>query len=116
MKNIEDNLIAVKSFNFACDIIDMYKSLVDLKYFRIADQICGSGTSIGANVMEAQRAVSKADFINKMGIALKEAEETEYWFRIMERKIFAVSERLKSDLKSIIKILTSIIKTAKGNK
>ena len=113
MKNNDDNLIVNKTFDFACDIIDVYKSLVDLKYYRIADQLCGSGTSIGANVMEAQRAVSKADFINKMGIALKEAEETMYWFRIIERKIFEISERLKSELKSIIKILTAIIKSSK---
>lgn len=115
MKNPEENLILVKSFDFACDIIDIYSKLIELKMYRIADQICGSGTSIGANVREAQRAVSKPDFINKMGIALKEAEETEFWFQVIERKILMIDERLKTELKSILKILTTIINSTKGN-
>src|SRR6185503_19521725 len=109
----KNNLIVDKTFNFACDIIDVYKQLVDLKMYRIADQVCGSGTSIGANVREAQRAVSKPDFINKMGIALKEAEETEFWFAVIERKIFKIEEKLKEDLKSILKILTAIINSSR---
>jgi four helix bundle protein len=114
MKPQKENIILNKSFEFACDIIDVYTKLSDLKYYRIASQICGSGTSIGANVREAQRSVSTADFINKMGIALKEAEETEFWFELIERKIFPIEEKLKQDLKVIIKILTSIINTSKG--
>lgn len=58
MKNQDENIILKKSFEFACDIIDLYAKLVELKMFRVADQICGSETSIGANVREAQRAVS----------------------------------------------------------
>jgi len=65
-------------------------------------------------VREAQRAVSNADFINKMGIALKEAEETEFWFEVIERKIFQIEIKLKEVLKSIIRILTAIIKSSKG--
>ena|SRR5688572_61772 len=110
----KNNLIVEKSFEFACDIIDIYKCLTELKLYRIADQVCGSGTSIGANVWEAQRAVSKADFINKMGIALKEAEETEFWFKVIEKKIFKIDERIKKELESIIRILTSIIKSSKS--
>lgn len=113
MKNKKDNIILTKSFEFACDVIDVYSRLTELKYYRIASQICGSGTSIGANVREAQRAVSDADFINKMAIALKEAEETEFWFEVIERKIFQIDDRLKEELKSIIRILMTIIKTSK---
>jgi four helix bundle protein len=114
MKSEKENIILEKSFEFACDVIDVYSKLTDLKFYRIASQICGSGTSIGANVREAQRAVSNADFINKMSIALKEAEETEFWFELIERKIFPIELKLKQDLKSIIRILTTIIKTSKG--
>jgi four helix bundle protein len=114
MKRADDNIIVTKTFDFACDVIDVYARLTELKLYRIASQICGSGTSIGANVREAQRAVSKADFINKMGIALKEAEETEFWMEVIERKIFQIEIKLKEDLKSIIRILTTIIKSSKG--
>jgi four helix bundle protein len=69
--------------------------------------------SIGANVREAQRAVSKADFINKMGISLKEAEETKYWFEIIEKKIFVLDEKLKNEFEEIIKLLVSIINSSK---
>ena len=110
-----NNLIVDITFDFACDILDIYKELVDLKVYRIADQVCGSGTSIGANVWEAQRAVSKADFINKMGIALKEAKETEFWFKLIEKKLFKIEESVKRKLESIIKILTTIINSSKNN-
>ncbi len=69
--------------------------------------------SIGANVREAQRGVSKADFINKLGISLKEAEETKYWFEIIEKKVFELDEKLKNELEEIIKLLVSIINSTK---
>ena len=72
--------------------------------------------SIGANVREAQRAVSGADFINKMGISLKEAEETEYWFDIIDNKVFKLGKELRLKLDDIISLLVKIIKTAKKNK
>ena len=115
MKNKEDNIVLQKSFEFSCDIIDLYSKLIDLKMYRLADQVLGSGTSVGANVRESQRAVSKADFINKLGIALKEAEETEFWFEVIEAKIFKIEKKLKDDLKSILKLLTSIINSSKNN-
>ena len=115
MKSQEGNIVLKKSFDFACDIIDLYSKLIELKMYRIADQVCGSGTSVGANVRESQRAVSKADFINKLGIALKEAEETEFWFEVIETKIFKIELKLKEDLKSILKLLTSIINSSKNN-
>lgn len=116
MNEKKENIVQKKSFEFACDILDLYQRLIDLKMYRIADQVCGSGTSVGANVSEAQRAVSKADFINKLGIALKEAEETSYWFALIERKIFKIDTKLKEELHSLIKILTAIIISSKQNK
>jgi len=114
MKQKEDNIIVKKTFEFSCNILDLYSKLIEIKKFRIADQLCRSGTSIGANVREAQRAVSRADFINKMGIALKEAEETQYWFELTEAKIFEIDNKVKNDLSAILKILTSIINSSKN--
>ena len=80
----EDNVIAVKSKAFAVRIVKLYKYLIDeKKEFVLSKQLLRSGTSIGANVYEAIRGVSKADFKNKMGIALKEASETQYWLEIL---------------------------------
>lgn len=79
------------------------------KYFR-------SGTSIGANVSEATEAQSKADFVHKLSIALKEARETEYWIRLLiGAEYISSSIPLKEDINEIIRILTAIIKTSKNN-
>ena len=118
MKNTEDNLIAIKSKKFAVEILRLNKILIAQKEYQISDQIIRSGTSIGANVKEALRAQSKADFISKISISLKEASETEYWLEllfevdIISKEIF---DRLISDCRELIKILTKIIKTAKEN-
>ena len=72
----KENVILNKTFEFAFDIQDLEDKLVEVKKFVLAKQVARSGSSIGANVREAQRAVSPADFINKMSIALKEADET----------------------------------------
>ena len=78
MKKDTDNLIVKLSLEFALDIITLAEKLEELKKFIIARQLLKSGTSIGANIREAQNAESKADFIHKMKIAAKEADETEY--------------------------------------
>ena len=72
----KENIILTKTLDFACDIQDLEDKLVGVKKFVLAKQVARSGSSIGANVREGQRAVSPADFINKMSIALKEADET----------------------------------------
>ena len=74
-----------------------------------------SGTSIGANVHEAQRAVSTADFVNKLAIALKEADETEYWLDLIDLKIIKINPELKENLQEIIRLLVSIINSKKRN-
>ena len=112
MKETE-NIIVKKTFDFAADIIDLHISLTEVKHFVLAKQVIRSGTSIGANVRESQRAVSKPDFENKLGIALKEAEETEYWLDLIDFKVMRVNQKLKSDLIEIIKILTAIIVSSK---
>ena len=85
------------------------------KKFVLANQLMKSGTSIGANVFEAQNAESKADFIHKMKIAAKEASETLYWLILCERSEgYQFDKKLRSDLDEIIRILSKIISTSKG--
>ena len=83
---MEENMIAEKSFEFAVRIVNLCKFLrKQHKEYILSKQIMRSGTSIGANVAEAQRGQSKADFAAKMNIALKEANETQYWLKLLYR-------------------------------
>ena len=110
-----DNIIADKSKIFALRIIKLYKYLNENhKISPVANQILKSGTSIGANVKEALRAQSKADFYSKMNIALKECSETEYWLELLHESGYITNEQFESiysDCKEILKILMSITKT-----
>ena len=115
MNNKEDNIILKKSFEFALNIVDLYNKLMEVKHWDIARQVLRSGTSIGANIREAQRAVSKADFINKLGIALKEADETQYWFEIIDLKIIKIDNDKKKQIDELLRLLTSIINSTKKN-
>lgn len=113
----EENIIERKSFEFAVRIINLYKFVVYNKNETIlAKQILRSGTSIGANVTEAQKGQSKADFYAKMNIALKEANETYYWLRLLCATDY-ISEKefisLENDIKEIISILVAITKQQK---
>lgn len=112
-----DNVVADKSKSFAIRIIKFYKYLYDeKKEFILSKQILRSGTSIGANIRESKNAQSKADFISKMNIALKEADETAYWLELLwESEIIEKSQvkdlyELNTEL---IKLLTAIIKSSK---
>ena len=111
------NLIVTKTFNFAKEIIDLYVHLKKDKIFELATQVFKSGTSIGANVEEAQAAQSKKDFISKMSIAAKEARETRYWLRLLDETELTDKEvkKLLNESEEIINILTKIIKTSSGN-
>ncbi|MBR4851768.1 MAG: four helix bundle protein [Tidjanibacter sp.] len=112
------NIIAEKTKKFAIRIVKFAKFLrqegVDVIIVR---QLLKSGTSIGANTRESSNAQSKDDFIHKLSIALKEADETAYWLELLvgaediTQKQF---DSLNADLKEIIALLTSIIKTSKG--
>ncbi len=84
MRNDKENVIVKLSFEFALQIIDFVEKLESNRKFVIANQLLKSGTSIGANVREAQNAESKADFIHKLKIAAKEADESEYWLLLCQ--------------------------------
>ena len=98
-------------------MINLSKYLIaEKKEYIISKQIFRSGTSIGANVSESRNAQSKDDFINKLNIALKEADETAYWLRILKRTEFISQDQFSSlneDVQELISILVSIIKTTK---
>ena len=114
------NSVVDKSFKFAIRIIKFYKILIERenKYYPLFKQLLRSGTSIGANITEAQSAPSKKDFINKLNIGLKEANETKYWIELLkETELINEKEYLSvlNDCTELIKLLTSIIKTTKEN-
>lgn len=114
MRRYKDNVIVSMTFEFALGIIEFTDDLRDVRRFALADQIIRSGCSIGANVRESQGAESKADFIHKMKVALKEAEEAEYWLELCEfSKSLQKPGKLLSEVESIIKVLNKIISTSK---
>lgn len=115
---MKDNLIKQESYDFALKIIELYRKLVKGNEYILSKQILRSGTSIGANVEEAQAGQSRADFISKMSIASKEARETNYWLRLL-RDSGTIDETevkaLLNEAEVIINILTSIVKTSGQN-
>ncbi|MBO5098905.1 MAG: four helix bundle protein [Clostridia bacterium] len=112
-----DNIIEKKSFDFAVRIVNLYKHLTVNKREKVlSKQVLRSGTSVGANVAEAQQAQSKADFVSKMNIALKEISETKYWIKLLYATKYLSEEEetsILSDCIEIEKILVTIIKTSK---
>lgn len=115
MREDNDNLVANKSKAFAIRCIRLYQFLTEnKKEFILCKQLLRSGTSIGANVKEALRGQSKADFGAKMNIALKEACESEYWLDLLYETDYISKEAyisMNNDCKDIIRILMSIVKT-----
>jgi len=109
-----ENVILEKSFRFVLKIID-YSELLELnKKYVIAKQILKAGTSIGANVREAQSAESKADFVHKLKIADKEANELEYWLQLCKMaENYPDPKLLETELLEIKKILSKIISSSK---
>ena len=112
----ENNLILEKSKAFAVRSVNLYKYLTEQKHETVlSKQLVRSGTSIGANVKEAIRGQSKADFRSKMNIALKEASETEYWLEILFETDYLSETQFESmhkDTVELIKILISIVKSS----
>ena len=116
MRSDKDNVIVKLSVEFALDIIEYSELLEEHRKYIIARQILKSGTSIGANIREAQNAESKADFIHKIKIAAKEADETEYWLLLCTlSKNYPNNPLLAEKLQSIINVLSKIISTSKIN-
>ena len=117
---MRENIALEKSFDFAVRIVNLYKYItINKKEYVLSKQLLRSGTSIGANVTEAQRGQSKADFAAKMSIALKEANETDYWLKLLYKTEYiskAEYESIDKDIKEIISLLMSICKTANNNK
>jgi four helix bundle protein len=112
----KQNIILDKSIEFALKIIEYTEKLETGRKYIIANQLLRSGTSIGANVREAQSAESKADFIHKLKIADKETNETEYWLILCENsKNYPNPNELIDLLKDIKNILSKIIITTKQN-
>lgn len=108
------NIIVDKTFYFSKEIIKLYIGLKDEKVYELASQLLKSGTSIGANVEEAQAAQSKKDFIAKMSISAKEARETRYWLKLINETHISKID-VKSylvEINEIINILTKIIKSS----
>ena len=111
----ENNLIIEESYAFALEVMRISKEMRAQKEFDLASQFWRSGTSIGANVEEAQAAQSRADFRSKMAIAAKEAREYHYWLRLTrDGKVLPTSEvsRAIEHIERIIRILTSIVKSS----
>ena len=112
-----DNIVEEKSLSFAVRIVNLYKYLcTEKKEYTLSKQILRSGTSIGANVAESQQAQSRADFLSKLNIALKETSETKYWLRLLAQTEYLDQtqyESLFQDCVELEKILVSIVKTVK---
>ncbi len=108
-----ENLILKETFEFAVLIVQYSEVLENERKYVISKQIIRSGTSIGANVKEAQNAESKADFIHKLKIALKEADETEYWLFLCKNLNYHSPDHLIQKLNGIIKLLNKIVTTLK---
>lgn len=114
MVNGRENKVESLSIEFALEIIELYKKLKDINEFVISQQLLKSGTSIGANIQEAQAAQSKADFIAKMSIASKEARETKYWLYLIQKSQIIDTDvnNLTEKINALINLLTKIVKTS----
>ena len=116
---MSDNTVLIKSKAFAVRIINLYKHLcADSQEYVMSKQLLRSGTSIGANIREAVRAYSKKEFAAKMGIALKEADETAYWLELLVETGYLSKPEFGSiytDVDELTRLLVSIIKTSKSN-
>ena len=117
MMTRKDNSIAEKSMAFAVRIVRLFRYLTEKKREHVmSKQVLRSGTSIGANVREANSAQSKADFIAKMSIALKECDETGYWLELLVRTEFLSQteyDAVESDCRELFALLTAILKSAR---
>jgi len=116
MEYSDGNPVVIKSKKFAIRIILLRKYMISRHHeYSMSDQVLRSGTSIGANIKEAIRAQTKADFGSKMNIALKEASETEYWLEILHETNYITKTQFESiieDCRELIRILTAIVKSS----
>lgn len=115
MRNDQENIIVKLTFELALEVISFSEKIRANNRFEMASQIFRSGTSIGANIREAQNAESKRDFIHKFKISAKEADELTYWLELCKSSEFYPnpSESIMKNLKSTILIISKIISTSK---
>jgi len=112
----KNNLILDKTFEFSLSIIKIYKTLqYEKKEYVMSKQLLRSATSIGANAVEANSAQSHRDFIAKLSISFKEANETLYWLRLLSKSGYLTSKSIFDECEEIIRIITSILVTARKN-
>ncbi|MEZ4896285.1 MAG: four helix bundle protein [Saprospiraceae bacterium] len=111
------NIVQEKSFAFALQVIELYKTMHASQEYVISKQLLKCGTSIGANIHEAGAAQTKKDFITKMAIASKEARETQYWLRLLQQSQLLPldTQPLIDSSNDLINLLTAIVKTAQNN-
>jgi four helix bundle protein len=115
---MKENLVKDKSYAFALAAIKLYQSLTARKEFVLSKQLLRSATSIGANIEEATAGQSRADFLSKMSIASKEARESNYWLRLLRDSQLASEQEIQpllAESESLIRIITSIVKTTVEN-
>ena len=115
MRNDKENIIIKLTFELSLQMIKFSEEIRELHKYEMASQIFRSGTSIGANIREAQNAESNADFIHKFKISAKEADELEYWLELCEKSEFypKPNKKITDDLKVVIKIISKIIASSK---
>lgn len=114
MRSDKDNVIVDLTFRFSLRIIEYAEKLEAERKYVVGRQLLRSGTSIGANVREAQNAESKADFIHKFKVAAKEADETEYWLLLCKAsKGYPDPDDMIDDLRIVIKVMSKIISSSK---
>ena len=117
---MRENIVKEKSFAFAIEIIVLYKWLVsEKKEFVMSKQLLRAGTSIGAMIREAEQAESRADFVHKLAISLKETNESEYWLQLLFESHYLSKEKfapISEKTKELLRLLTAIIKSAKEKK
>ncbi|MBM3186765.1 MAG: four helix bundle protein [Bacteroidetes bacterium] len=108
------SILKTKSYEFAFNVVSTYKSLIAEKEVILSKQLLRSGTSIGANIREANNAQSKADFTHKLSISLKASDETEYWLELLKDSFYIENfQKLKNQNQEINPMLISSIKTLK---
>ena len=116
---MKENLLKNKTFSFAIRIVNLYKYLIiEKKEFVLSKQLLRSGTSVGAMIREAEFGQTKSDFIHKLSIAQKEANETQYWIELLFQTEYLTTEQFESlnqNIIEILKLITASIKTAKQN-
>lgn len=117
MRSDKENLIVKLTFKLAIDVVSFSEKIREQNKYEMASQIFRSGTSIGANIREAQNAESKKDFIHKFKISAKEADELEYWLMLCQSSEYYPNpnDELLKDLKSVILIISKIISTSKNS-